>query len=209
MNLLFIYKDTGTKVLKPLKGGKNYLQQRYYDIIDRNNFIISPRKFFKIRTNNIYWSILREIIVANNLTLDFIKIKGHSDNHFNNYIDEFITHTDETSNLVFKPNNLNNLDYVPCWNNITIEFNLLTEEIPIIEKRKYLAYKIFDNWKYSFCECHDETFDHVWICESRADEMNTIICEVKEFFEETCNSLLIEAEKDPIVNNELIDKMTF
>ncbi|CAB4405835.1 unnamed protein product [Rhizophagus irregularis] len=52
----------------------------YYDIIDRNNFIISPRKFFKIRTNNIYWSILREIIVTNNLTLDFIKVRGHSDN---------------------------------------------------------------------------------------------------------------------------------
>ncbi|POG75120.1 hypothetical protein GLOIN_2v1770500 [Rhizophagus irregularis DAOM 181602=DAOM 197198] len=84
----------------------------YYDIIDRNNFIISPRKFFKIRTNNIYWSILREIIVTNNLTLDFIKVKRHSDNYFNNYIDEFITHTDETLNLVFKANNLNNLDYV-------------------------------------------------------------------------------------------------
>ncbi|PKY29770.1 hypothetical protein RhiirB3_530683 [Rhizophagus irregularis] len=84
----------------------------YYDIIDRNNFIILPRKFFKIKTNNIYWNILREIIVTNNLTLDFIKVKGHSDDYFNNYIDEFITHTDELSNLIFKPNNLNNLDYI-------------------------------------------------------------------------------------------------
>ncbi|CAB4496291.1 unnamed protein product [Rhizophagus irregularis] len=84
----------------------------YYDIIDRNNFIIMPRKFFKIRMNNIYWNILREIIVTNNLTLDFIKVKGHSDDYFNNYIDEFITHTDELSNLIFKPNNLNNLDYI-------------------------------------------------------------------------------------------------
>ncbi|PKK56737.1 hypothetical protein RhiirC2_799373 [Rhizophagus irregularis] len=38
--------------------------------------------------------------------------------------------------------------------------NLLIEEIPTVEKRKYLAYKIFDNWKCSFCEQHDETFDH-------------------------------------------------
>uniref|UniRef100_U9SKJ0 RNase H type-1 domain-containing protein n=1 Tax=Rhizophagus irregularis (strain DAOM 181602 / DAOM 197198 / MUCL 43194) TaxID=747089 RepID=U9SKJ0_RHIID len=96
----------------------------YYDIIDRNNFIILPRKFFKIKTNNIYWNILREIIVTNNLTLDFIKVKGHSDDYFNNYIDEFITHTDELSNLIFKPNNLNNLDYIPRWNNIIIECNL-------------------------------------------------------------------------------------
>ncbi|CAB4405834.1 unnamed protein product [Rhizophagus irregularis] len=86
---------------------------------------------------------------------------------------------------------------------------LLTEKLPTVEKRKYLAYKIFKNWKCSFCEQHNETFDHIWICESRADEMNAIICEVKEFFEETCNSLLVEAEKGPIVNNELIDKMTF
>ncbi|GBC12692.2 ribonuclease H-like domain-containing protein [Rhizophagus irregularis DAOM 181602=DAOM 197198] len=223
----------------------------YYDIIDRNNFIISPRKFFKIQTNNIYWSILREIIVTNNLTLDFIKVKGHSDDQFNNYINEFITHTDELSNLVFKPNNLINLDYIPQWNNIIIEcnlcqflkkkskvqhwekilnlnrngkyrhphvnvdwhyiflmlnrdiedkvestyftsifsskrkkqsVNLLTEEIPTVEKRKYLAHKIFDNWKCSFCEQHDETFDHVW---------------------------MLEAKKDPIIDIELINKMTF
>ncbi|UZO25978.1 uncharacterized protein OCT59_018231 [Rhizophagus irregularis] len=39
--------------------------------------------------------------------------------------------------------------------------------------------------------------------------MNTIICEVKEFFEETCNSLLVEAKKDPIIDNGLINKITF
>ncbi|PKK78295.1 hypothetical protein RhiirC2_770398, partial [Rhizophagus irregularis] len=38
-------------------------------------------------------------------SLDFIKVKGNSDNYFNNYIDELIAHTDETSNLVFKANN--------------------------------------------------------------------------------------------------------
>ncbi|PKB99106.1 hypothetical protein RhiirA5_430277 [Rhizophagus irregularis] len=203
---------------------------------NRNNFIISPRKFFKIRTNNIYWSILRVIIVTNNLTLDFIKVKGHSDDYFNNYIDEFITHTDELSNLK-KILNLNqngkyrhlhvnvNWHYTFLLLNRDIEdkveltyftsmfsskrkkqsVNLLTEEIPTVEKRKYLAYKIFD----FFCEQHDETFDHVWMCESRADEMNTIICKVKEFFEETCNFLLVEAKKDPIIDNELINKMTF
>ncbi|RGB37463.1 hypothetical protein C1646_756892 [Rhizophagus diaphanus] len=83
------------------------------------------------------------------------------------------------------------------------------EEIPTIEKRKYVAYDIFENWKCSFCEQYDESFDHVWICESREQEMNGIIHDVKIFFEETCNFLLIEAEKDPIVDDELINKMTF
>ncbi|RGB22865.1 hypothetical protein C1646_775396 [Rhizophagus diaphanus] len=63
--------------------------------------------------------------------------------------------------------------------------NLLIEEVSTIEKRKYIAYDIFENWKYG------------------------IIHDVKKFFEETCNSLLIEAEKDPIVDNEFINKMTF
>ncbi|RGB25020.1 hypothetical protein C1646_772326 [Rhizophagus diaphanus] len=85
--------------------------------------------------------------------------------------------------------------------------NLLMEEIPTIEKRN--AYDIFENWKCSFCKQHDELFDHVWICESHAQEMDGIIRKVKKFLEETCNSLLIEAEKDPIVDDELINKMTF
>ncbi|RGB25902.1 hypothetical protein C1646_771112 [Rhizophagus diaphanus] len=87
--------------------------------------------------------------------------------------------------------------------------NLLMEEIPTIEKRKYIAYDIFENWKCSFCEQHDESFDHVWIYKSHEQEMDGIIREVKIFFEETCNFLLIEADKDPIVDDELIDKMTF
>ena len=58
---------------------------------------------------------------------------------------------------------------------------LLTEELPTVEKRKYLAYKIFENWKCSFCERCDETFNHVWICESHASEMDNIIQETKNF----------------------------
>ncbi|PKC00449.1 hypothetical protein RhiirA5_428173 [Rhizophagus irregularis] len=38
---------------------------------------------------------------------------------------------------------------------------LLTEEIPTVEKRKYLVYKIFKDWKCSFYEQCDETFDHM------------------------------------------------
>jgi hypothetical protein len=59
------------------------------------------------------------------------------------------------------------------------------------------------------CEQYDETFDHVWIFDSRAIEMDNIIQETKEFFEGACNSLLINADKDPIIDDELINKMTF
>ncbi|GET67363.1 hypothetical protein GLOIN_2v1769807 [Rhizophagus irregularis DAOM 181602=DAOM 197198] len=86
---------------------------------------------------------------------------------------------------------------------------LLTEEIPTVEKRKYLAYKIFKNWKCSFCKQCDETFDHMWTCESCASELDNIIQETKEFFEGACNSLLINADKDPIIDDKLVNKMTF
>jgi len=79
----------------------NNVITEYYNIIDRNNFDISPRKFFKINSNNIFWNILCEIIVIKSLIIDFIKVKGHSDNYYNNYIDEYISYTDETSGLVF------------------------------------------------------------------------------------------------------------
>ncbi|PKB98087.1 hypothetical protein RhiirA5_431969 [Rhizophagus irregularis] len=39
--------------------------------------------------------------------------------------------------------------------------------------------------------------------------MNNIIQKTKEFFEGACNSLLINADKDPIIDNKLINKMTF
>ncbi|PKK72007.1 hypothetical protein RhiirC2_777729 [Rhizophagus irregularis] len=39
--------------------------------------------------------------------------------------------------------------------------------------------------------------------------MDSIIQKTKEFFEEACNSLLINEDKDPIVDDELINKMTF
>uniref|UniRef100_U9UZW9 Uncharacterized protein n=1 Tax=Rhizophagus irregularis (strain DAOM 181602 / DAOM 197198 / MUCL 43194) TaxID=747089 RepID=U9UZW9_RHIID len=40
-------------------------------------------------------------------------------------------------------------------------------------------------------------------CESHASEMDNIIQETKEFFEGACNSLLINADKDPIIDDKL------
>ncbi|CAB4432322.1 unnamed protein product [Rhizophagus irregularis] len=39
--------------------------------------------------------------------------------------------------------------------------------------------------------------------------MDNIIQETKEFFEGAYNSLLINADKDPIIDDELVNKMTF
>ncbi|RGB25518.1 hypothetical protein C1646_771618 [Rhizophagus diaphanus] len=78
----------------------NNIITEYYNIIDQNNFDISPRKFFKISSNNIFWNILCEIIVIKSLIIiDFVKVKGHSDNYYNNYIDKYISYTNETSEI--------------------------------------------------------------------------------------------------------------
>lgn len=48
--------------------------------------------------------------MINDIDPSTLKVKGYSDNYFNNYINEFIIHINETLNLVFKGNNLNNLN---------------------------------------------------------------------------------------------------
>ncbi|PKK59438.1 hypothetical protein RhiirC2_794838 [Rhizophagus irregularis] len=49
----------------------------------------------------------------------------------------------------------------------------------------------------------------MWTCKSCASELDNIIQETKEFFEGACNSLLINANKDPIIDDKLVNKMTF
>ncbi|CAB4384211.1 unnamed protein product [Rhizophagus irregularis] len=241
----------------------------YYDIINRYNFRISPRRFFKIKSNNVFWSMIQEIMITNNLTLDFVKIKSHSNDLFNNYIDEYIKDTDENSILEFKYNNLKGIDYIPRWNNIIIEkglrkffknlgninnfekflnlnrngkyrrlnidwkttftllegdrdestfvtslssskkkkqlITLLMEELPTVEKMKYLALRIYNTWKCPFCEQYDETFDHLWTCNNKINEIKEIINEIKQFIKNTSNMLLINEEKIPTVTESAVD----
>ncbi|RGB38959.1 hypothetical protein C1646_755053 [Rhizophagus diaphanus] len=118
-------------------------------------------------------------LVVKFLTLDFVKVKGYSDNYYNNYIDEYISHTDENSESNLQKF-LKEISILQNWEKF-LNLNR-NEEIPTIEKRKYILIVYLKIGNVYF---------------------------VKKFFEETCNYLLIEANKDPIVDDELIDKMIF
>jgi hypothetical protein len=67
---------------------------------------LTPRKFFKIDT-------IQEITKFNNLTLEFVKVKGHSDDFFDQFIQEI-----ESENLL--KSRYNSIKYYPRWNNIPI-----------------------------------------------------------------------------------------
>ena len=97
----------------------------YYSHIHNNNFDISPRKFFKISSFNIEWNVIMEIIKSKNLTIEFQKVTAHSNNYFNNTIDQLVKNTDYSSTfLSIKENQFNNILFCPRWNNILIDKNL-------------------------------------------------------------------------------------
>ncbi|PKK56618.1 hypothetical protein RhiirC2_799642 [Rhizophagus irregularis] len=79
------------------------------------------------------------------------------------------------------------------------------EELPTVEKMKYLALRIYNTWKCPFCEQYDETFDHLWTCNSRINEIKEIINEIKQFIKNTSNMLLINEEKIPTVTESAVD----
>lgn len=51
----------------------------------------------------------------------------------------------------------------------------------------------------------DKTFDHIWICSSRKNDMDTIISKIKSYLKTIINSKLIEKDTNPFVNNQFIN----
>ncbi|CAH1765641.1 9853_t:CDS:2, partial [Entrophospora sp. SA101] len=80
---------------------------------------LMPRNIFKEASNSLLWTILNDIVNINNINLNFVKVKGHSGDHFNDKVDELarLTHA-------FIPDNLFSISYTPRWNNIIVEKHL-------------------------------------------------------------------------------------
>ncbi|PKK61999.1 hypothetical protein RhiirC2_791012 [Rhizophagus irregularis] len=70
---------------------------------------------------------------------------------------------------------------------------------------KYLALRVYNAWKCPFCEQYDETFDHLWTCNNRVNEMKDIISKVKQFIKDTSNMLLINENKMPTVTESAVN----
>ncbi|PKY58332.1 hypothetical protein RhiirA4_550011 [Rhizophagus irregularis] len=82
---------------------------------------------------------------------------------------------------------------------------------------KYRHPHVNVNWHYTFLLLNrgiedkiDLTYStSIFSSKCKKHEIDNIIQETKEFFEGACNFLLINTDKDPIIDDELVNKMTF
>src|SRR6185437_14298723 len=79
--------------------------------------------FFK-ETNNVLWAILRSITTKNNITLSFVKVKAHSNDQFNNKVDEMAKAATLAPRLTFKTSQFDHINYFSRWKNLNIEDHL-------------------------------------------------------------------------------------
>jgi hypothetical protein len=94
-------------------------------MMDKQTTICNARHLFK-ENNNLSWEIIREIININNLDLQLIKVKAHSDNVNNNMVDKLArdAHYNNIPLLQLKSNSLDLVNAYPLWNGIRIENGL-------------------------------------------------------------------------------------
>jgi ribonuclease HI len=88
--------------------------------------VISPRLIFKGSTNNLLWSMIMDIVTINSLNVTFHKIKAHSGDYYNDFVDNLArtSHSYNNLSISFLPSHISTIRYFPLWNNIIIEPNL-------------------------------------------------------------------------------------
>ncbi|GBB87698.1 hypothetical protein RclHR1_01420001 [Rhizophagus clarus] len=86
------------------------------------NFL--PRLYFTWNSNNFLWLLLYNIVNNNNISVNFVKVKGHSGDHYNEQVDDYIRIDDSIDQLSFTYNNLSLIKYNISWKAILIEENL-------------------------------------------------------------------------------------
>jgi len=120
---------------------------------------MTPRQYFRQERNGIIWNILSEIIIKNKLSVELKKVKAHSDNVYNNYIDNLCKETHRNESIItFKNTDLYNIDIIPKWKNIRIDQKLrrfLTLKSNFSGFEEF--YNLNRNGKYRITEIHWES----------------------------------------------------
>lgn len=73
--------------------------------------------------------------------------------------------------------------------------HFLIEEIATIEQVKYSLYSLYKHRKCPFCNLTDETFNHVWECSERSEEIFILVHNTKQ--------ILLDCINDKIENRQL------
>ncbi len=131
----------------------------HFNKIEKTNFSLTPRQYFRQERNGIIWNILSEIIIKNKLNVELKKVKAHSDNVYNNYIDNLCKETHRNESIItFKNTDLYNIDIIPKWKNIRIDQKLrrfLTLKSNFSGFEEF--YNLNRNGKYRITEIHWES----------------------------------------------------
>ena len=77
-------------------------------------------------TDNLLWTILREVIQINNITLTFQKVRAHSGNLYNEKVDKLskAAHNNQDVNvLMVNASQFDTMNVIPTWKKFTVETN--------------------------------------------------------------------------------------
>jgi ribonuclease HI len=130
--------------------------------LEKNNFIITERSYFKQDKNNKLWKIYVDIIKKNNINVDLVKVPAHSDNIYNNEVDSLCKQIYGQNTIIkFNSKNFDNIKVIPKWKDIEIEMRLrkfITIITRTMEFEKF--YNLNRNGKYRINDIHwESTFE--------------------------------------------------
>ena len=132
---------------------------KHFKKIEQTKFKLNPRQFFKQERNGIAWNILCEIILTKKINIELIKVKAHSNNVYNDYVDNLCkqAHTKDQF-ITIKNTQLENIRIVPRWNNIRIDQNL-RQFLTLLSRFRGFEqfYNLNRNGKYRKNNIHWET----------------------------------------------------
>ncbi|RIA87503.1 hypothetical protein C1645_740065 [Glomus cerebriforme] len=151
--LLILNKNSKVKIFTDCQSIITYFyshkKEDYWSNI-RNNFK---------NNNNLLWTILFDIIITNNIEIELIKVKAHSNDYYNNIVDTLAKRALVDPKIEFKTNSTKQIKYWIKWNNYSIEKNLrsflkiisynnlLSEWLSLYRNKSYLQQDI--NWKWT------------------------------------------------------------
>src|ERR1044071_6468121 len=132
------------------------------------NFHVSPRYIMK-ETDNLLWTILREVLQINNITLTFQKVRAHSGDLYNEKVDKLskAAHNNQDINiLMVNASQFDTMNVLPKWKKFNIETNFrkfiaqlsrntgFEEWFNLNRNKKYRALNV--DWQSTFYILSDE-----------------------------------------------------
>jgi ribonuclease HI len=123
-----------------------------YNKIQRQNAFLYPSLMFKLPFN-IYWSIIFKIIEERNISLTLTKVKAHSNDPYNDKVDQLAKSSLHSSSISITFNHIPYFSYIPLFEQMPIftAFRPLIKDF--LQTKHFMAYYLLKrNKKYTNLE---------------------------------------------------------